>query len=328
MIIRLILPCGSGPWVRVWTNKRSAVLKFIKSHPRAVLGTLTVLLVAALGIPRACSKKKPPELPQAPRITAKVEKGDIVEKVEEIARLQPRTFVRVKANATGMVSRLLMEEGDTVKAGQLLAVIQPGRPGEAFKPSSVYAPMSGVVIERNVELGDVVTSSLSEYGRGTQICSVARLDNMLAVFSVNEVDILKIKPGMPTWLKTDALPKLSFTGKVYTVSPMAKPPEGGGAYSFGAKVLIDGSHVELRPGMSAVVEIVIAEKRGVMSLPVEAVFDEEGKNFAYKIEGGETRRIELKTGLSDNRRVEILGPLKLGDTVSTVRPSSAIPPRI
>ncbi len=302
---------------------------FLKRHPVA---TLLVLLLLGGGGYFALKKKPVPQLPSAaqgsPTTTAKVEKADITEKISETASLAPLSVVRIKANATGMVSRLLVEEGDKVTQNELLAVIQPGRPGEKYRPSSVLAPLSGIVLERNVEAGDIVTSGLSEFNGGTQLMALAKLDVMQANFEINEVDIAKVKPGMQATLRLEALPEKSFNGTIRSIAPMAKRGDGSNVSSFAAKVLVSGSHPELKPGMSALVEVITDTRKAVLSLPVEAVFDDGGDSAtAYRREGLELKKVTLRTGLYDNHRVEILSGLKEGDTVSTVRPLADMPPR-
>jgi RND family efflux transporter MFP subunit len=226
-----------------------------------------------------------------------------------------------------MVRQLQVLEGDYVKAGQLLAVIQPGRPGEQYKPSPVLAPMSGVVTERNVEEGDIATSGLSDYGSGTQLMVIAKLDAMVASFEINEVDISKVKRGMPAVLRLEASQDARFPGTILSLAPAARPLEGSALNTFPARVLIQGSHPELKPGMSSIVVVEIASRKGVLSLPVDAVFNDKGVMHVYKAEGSGFKKLEVKTGLADNDNVEILSGLKEGDEVSKIRPLDEIPSR-
>ncbi len=301
--------------------------KKIKQHPRiAIAGGLLLLLALLFWGLRS---SPPAQMPEGVTLTAKVEKGDVIEKIEETARLAPLKVVRIKANATGRVNRLAVDEGDTVKQGQLLAVIQPGRPGEQFQPSSVVAPMAGVIIERNVEEGDIVTSGLSEYNAGTQIMAIARLDAMVGRFDVNEVDISRIKVGMPATLRSEAFQGRTFAAKVLAIAPKARPLENSSLTVFSAKVLLEGKNLDLKPGMSAVVSVITGQRHGVLTLPVEAVFEEDGKMSVYKVVFGSALPVKtlVKTGLSDEHKVEILSGVALGTQVSKIRPLKDIPER-
>jgi multidrug efflux pump subunit AcrA (membrane-fusion protein) len=252
--------------------------------------------------------------------TVKVERADIASKVTESGVLEPSIEVKVKANATGTVKGLKAVLGAQVRKGQVLAVIQPGRPGEAYRPSTVLAPRDGVVISRLVEEGDMVTSGLSDYGSGTEILHVADLGTMMVKFQVNEVDISKVHVGQSASVSLDALPEKSYQGKLIQLSPMAQTQQGGSIRVFEAKVEVKNPNGELKPGMSATVEIVSEEHKKVLSLPVEAVFDEEGKQAVYRKRGQELKRVEVQTGLSDDHRVELTKGLEEGAVVSLQRP--------
>jgi HlyD family secretion protein len=253
----------------------------------------------------------------------KADKGDIVTRIVETGRLQARVTVRVKANATGTVIHLNVKPGDVVRAGQVLAVIQPGRPGEQFKPSEVTAPMSGVVIDTNVQEGDTVTSGLSEYSGGTLVMTLAELKDMMVAFAINEVDISRVRLGQRADVSLDALAGQTFTATVYQLSPLAHTPSGSSINAFDAEVRIDGRHESLLPGMSARVELVTQEKKQVLTLPVEAVFTVDGKDVVYVRQGQGMQERQVKTGAADEDRVEIVEGLKEGEEASKVRPVEA-----
>jgi multidrug efflux pump subunit AcrA (membrane-fusion protein) len=257
------------------------------------------------------------------QLWARAEKGNILARISETGHLQAKTTVRVKANATGTVLSLKVKPGDKVRAGDVLAIIQPGRPGEQFKPSEVTAPMSGVVIDTNVQEGDTVTSGLSEYSGGTLIMTLADLKEMLVALSINEVDISSVRLGQRAEVSLDALGGRTFTASVWQLSPLAHVPSGSAINAFDAAVRILGTHDVLLPGMSARVDLVIQEKTGVLTLPVEAVFVDGDKNLVYlkTAKGMEEKQVSI--GASDNDRVEITGGLAEGEEVSKVRPAEA-----
>ena len=251
---------------------------------------------------------------------ATVDRGDILNKVVENGKLQPFLQVHVKANATGALIKLFVDEGTTVKKGQKLAVIQPGRPGERYQTSLVLSPMDGVVIEKKVEVGDTVTSGLSEYSGGSDIMIVADLASMLVQVQINEVDIHKLKAKQHATVKLDALPDKSFPAKIHRISPVAKTPSGSNINVFDVQVRVDGAHEELRPGMSALVEIITESSKNAVRVPVETVFDDNGQPVVYVVKDKVTEKKSVKVGLSDNDFIEIKEGLAPGDKVSRVRP--------
>lgn len=252
--------------------------------------------------------------------TVKVTKGDVISRVTESGILDSVSQVKIKANATGRVKKLNVDLGARVKAGQVLAVIQPGRPGEAYRPSTVISPMKGVVIYKGVEEGDIVTSGLSEYNGGTHFLTVADLGTMMVQFQVNEVDMPKIHLGQQATVSLDALPGKTYKGLVQRLSPMAQVQAGGSIRVFDTRVQISGSNGELMPGMSATVVIVTDERLKVLTLPVETVFSEEGVSVVYRRKAGKLERVVVKTGISDNQKVEIVSGLGENNEISKQRP--------
>jgi HlyD family secretion protein len=150
---------------------------------------------------------------------------------------------------------------------------------------------------------------------------------MVASFEINEVDIAKVKKGMSAALRLEAVPGSKFPGKILALSPAARPLPGSSLNTFSAKIIIDGSHPELKPGMSSIVVVEIASKKGVLSLPVDAVFNDKGVMHVYLAKGSGFEQKEVKVGISDNDNVEIVEGLKEGDEVSKLRPLDQIPAR-
>src|SRR5260221_10569326 len=83
---------------------------------------------------------------------------------------------------------------------------------EKFQGSNVIAPMDGVVLTKNVEIGESITSGVSSFNAGTVLFSIADVSKMIVKAGVNEVDIGKIHVGMPGKVTLDAYPKTGFAG--------------------------------------------------------------------------------------------------------------------
>ncbi|MBP7334160.1 MAG: efflux RND transporter periplasmic adaptor subunit, partial [Candidatus Cloacimonas sp.] len=89
------------------------------------------------------------------------------------------------------------------------------------KVTRVYATASGVVIERNINEGEMVQSSLTSYGEGTVIMKIADLNKMIVKSNINEVDISKFKLNQKAEISLDALPYEHYEGKVVKIAPQA-----------------------------------------------------------------------------------------------------------
>ncbi|HYI13025.1 MAG TPA: efflux RND transporter periplasmic adaptor subunit [Thermoanaerobaculia bacterium] len=221
-----------------------------------------------------------------------------------------------------------------------------GQSAKDFRGSNVVAPMDGVVLTKDVEIGESITSGVSSFNAGTVLFSVADTSKMIVKAGVNEVDIGKIRVGMPVKVTLDAYPKVSFQGKIDRIAPAVRIDEK--VRVFDVEIRLDAQGKELRSGMTANIEVVGEKKSKVLSVPVESVFkrDDEEIVFVKKAvdlkafaEAGEKKKDDksgkedkdawkqffdkrvVVTGLADNARVEIVSGLKLGEEVALEDPT-------
>ena len=145
----------------------------------------------------------------------------------------------------------------------------------------VTSPMAGVIIARNTELGETVTSGVSSFNAGTVIYTVADLDSLLIKVNLNEVDIAKVHVGQPVRVTLDAYPQKIFDGKVRFVAPAAKIVDK--IKVFEVEVALDQLDPSFRTGMSANVEILGERRDDALSIPLEALQRREGKTVVYRM---------------------------------------------
>ena len=208
----------------------------------------------------------------------------------------------------------VLEQGATTRASQP----NPGNgaaTNEALADMIIDSPVSGIVLSRDVDEGSSVIPLSSAYG-GTSILTLADVSLMHFEGDVDESDVGKIREGMPAKIFVDAFPDTSFQGVLTRIAPLGVKTEGVVNFKVEAKVL--GDTRPLKTGMSADVQLVLDERKGVLTLPEGAFAYEGDKTFAEKVDpsapGGKART-EVKTGLSDGIKTEILEGLKEGDKV-------------
>ena len=220
-----------------------------------------------------------------------------------------------------------------------------GQSPEKFQGSNVVAPMDGVVLTKNVEIGESITSGVSSFNAGTVLFTVADVSKMIVKAGVNEVDIGKIRVGMPVKVTLDAYPKISFQGRIDRIAPAVRIDDK--VRVFDVEVRLDAQGRELRSGMTANIEVIGEQedegphRAGGVGLPArrrrDRLREEEGRS-----EGRRSRREETEegrqeddkdawkkffekravvTGLADNARVEILNGLKAGEEVALEDPT-------
>jgi HlyD family secretion protein len=212
-----------------------------------------------------------------------------------------------------------------------------------FQGSNVIAPMDGIVLTKNVEIGESITSGVSSFNAGTVLFSVADVSKMIVKAGVNEVDIGKIKVGMPVKVTLDAYSKVSFAGRIDRIAPAVRIDDK--VRVFDVEIRLDAQGRELRSGMTANIEVNGERKDKVLTVPVESVFQRDGVELVFvkkkldpntvptkdvKKEGQTPDKdgwkkffdkLTIVTGLSDNSKVEIVKGLKVGEEVALEDPT-------
>jgi HlyD family secretion protein len=179
--------------------------------------------------------------------------------------------------------------------------------------SLIKSPISGIVLSQNVFQGDPVVP-LTNFQPGTELCSLADMGSLLFKGTVDEIDVGKIMDGLAAEIQIGALPDTKIAGRVDRIFPKAK--KEGNATLFDIWIQIgDPAGTTLRAGFSATASIKIRERTGVLILPERLVLFEDGKKYVEVPEGETTKKVEIRTGLSDGLNIEILDGLKEGDKV-------------
>ncbi|NIM49238.1 MAG: efflux RND transporter periplasmic adaptor subunit [Gemmatimonadales bacterium] len=139
----------------------------------------------------------------------------------------------------------------------------------SFEDTDVRAPIRGVIIEKAVEVGTVISSATREVGGGTVLLRMANLDTVQVRSLVDETDIGKIRAEMDVTITVDAYPNQPFQGQVLKIEPQATVQQN--VTMFAVLVRIPNRQGLLRPGMSAEAEVHVGERRGVLAIPNAAL---------------------------------------------------------
>lgn len=172
--------------------------------------------------------------------------------------------------------------------------------------TEITCPISGVVADRKINLGEVV-------GPGTIICTVVDLRTVWVDAEVYETDLARLRMGMPVEVEVKAYPEKTFRGKVIFISSLLDQARRT------AKVRTEVSNPgeELRPGMLAEVRLITGERPRVVLIPESAILDDVGRKLVYVQEGDAFHERDVKTGVSIGGKTEIMEGLKPGETVVT-----------
>jgi HlyD family secretion protein len=191
------------------------------------------------------------------------------------------------------------------------------RDEEDLRNSTIVSPMDGLVLSRDVEVGDAVSSILVLGSQATLVMTLGDVSEVYVKGKVDEADISRVYLGQPARITVESLKGKKFEGKVTKISPMGV--EKDNVTTFEVRVSIRNPSGELKANMSANAEIIQEEKHNVLLVPEAAVvYDKDRKTFLEvpdaKAENGR-RRVSAQLGISNGVKAELVSGLKEGDQV-------------
>ena len=188
---------------------------------------------------------------------------------------------------------------------------------EQLSYTTIVAPMDGVILSRDVEIGDAVSSILVLGSTATLVMTEGDVNEVYVDGKVDEADIAHVYMGQPARIKVESFRDRTFNGKVTKISPMGV--EKDNVTTFEVRVSINNPGGELKALMTANAEILLDEHKGVLTVPENAVTYDNQKNASVEIpdksEKEGTRKATVQVGLSNGSVTEITGGLKEGDAV-------------
>jgi macrolide-specific efflux system membrane fusion protein len=242
-------------------------------------------------------------------------RGDIARTIACTGTIEPRNRLEIKPSISGRVERILVREGDRVRSGQIVAwmsseeraaLIDAARAQgqdsvkyweDTYKPIPLITPISGTVIVRSVEPGQSVTSA-------TVVLVVS--DRLIIRAAVDETDIGRVARGQRARVTLDAYPDVSEQGSVSHISYESTIVNNVTTYVV--EIVPGRVPAVFRSGMTADVLIVESEQKDVLLVPHSAV-ERDGEKKWVTLQDpatGRQQRREVKTGLADGERIQIL----------------------
>ena len=211
---------------------------------------------------------------------------------------------------------------DTAKLKQAKAQVMQSQASlkqleEQLGYTTIVAPMDGVILSRDVEIGDAVSSILVLGSTATLVMTEGDTTEVYVQGKVDEADIAHVYMGQPARIKVESFRDRLFNGKVTKIAPMGV--EKDNVTTFEVRVSINNPGGELKANMTANAEILLDEHKGVLTVPESAVMYDGQKNALVEIpdksqkEG--KRKVPVKIGLSNGSVTEVMSGLKEGQQV-------------
>jgi HlyD family secretion protein len=211
---------------------------------------------------------------------------------------------------------------DTAKLHQAQAQVQQSEASlkqlqEQLSYTTITSPMDGVILSRDVELGDAVSSILVMGSTATLVMTIGDTTQVYVQGKVDESDIGKVYMGQPARIKVESFKDKTFIGKVTKIAPLGV--EKDNVTTFEVRVSIDNPGGQLKANMTANAEILLDEHKGVLTIPEQAVIYDKDRNAAVEVPDSKQkkgrRKVDIKAGISNGTRTEVLSGLNAGETV-------------
>jgi len=260
---------------------------------------------------------------QGPVTALRAEEGDQVregevlvqlDKAEISLRAQQAQVALEQARSTYERTRALFErqlvsqeEFDAARHPFESARVVLEEAGLNLDYADIQAPISGTVMQRAVELGDLVRAN-------QEVFAVADLDPLLARIHVPEKRMHQIRQGQEARIAIDAFPEQVFTSSVRMINPGVDPQSG----TVKVTLEIPSQGGLLKPGMFATVRLITEEHPRALIIPKKALILETDEDDVFALLEGKARRTRVELGFADGERVEVLSGLEAGMQVITV----------
>lgn len=251
-------------------------------------------------------------------------RGSIQNVISTTGVVEPENRLEVKPSISGRIEEMLVQEGDEVKAGDVVAIMSSTERAalldaakmqgeekvkywsEVYRSSSIVTPIDGRVIVREVEPGQTITTS--------EVVVVVS-DHLIVQANVDEVDIGGVKKGQRAKITLDAYPDISVDATVTHISYESTTESGVTMYKV--DILPDEVPEAFRSGMSANVEIISQQVENALLLPFSAV-TQGPRGYVVMVQDpstGEGFSQKVEVGLSDDENMEIVSGLSDEDVV-------------
>ncbi len=183
--------------------------------------------------------------------------------------------------------------------------------------STIESPIDGIVLSRDVEIGDAVSSILVLGSSATLVMTLGDTSEVYVKGKVDESDIGKVYLGQPARIKVESFKDKTFTGKVTKISPMGV--EKDNVTTFEVRVSINNPEGVLKAMMTANAEIILEEHKNVLQIPEGSILYDKDKKASVEIPDPKAkdgkRKLAVSIGISNGAKTELLQGLKEGDQV-------------
>lgn len=242
--------------------------------------------------------------------TTEAVEGQIKDYIEVNGDVVTRTKVDTFPDTAGKLADLYVEVGDRVRKDQVIAEVDPSKPGMQFSASPVKAPISGTITSLPVQVGSTVSQQMT-------VAQISKMDDLEVRVHVAERFISKMAVGLPAEFSFDAYPDRNFNGRVREISPVVDPV----SRTLELKISISNGAEVLKAGMFGEVRIITDEKSNIVKIPAECLVRRFGEESVFVVKRAEeedmavAERRKVNSGIEIDQKLEIRSGLEPGEEV-------------
>lgn len=304
-------------------------MKRITKHSVWIMGLALLVMLGLAGYTRYKKMLLRSDLSDFIR---EVSRGDLKLDLQESGDLVSRDTVDVFPPGKGFIVELNKKEGEYVDKNEKIMMFKGGERIDStqYVPVPIIAPRSGLLtrcIDRYGRTDEEVREGKRVDGAGSCVTRIVDMNTLAVNLQVSEIDIFKLKRGMPVAITFTAIPGEKFSGKIDVIAPMAESKTsnwgGSGSKVFRVVINLDKPSQKLRVGMSAVVTADLQAKKNVIKAPIETLFQDGLNYYVYRQKSGyDADKLQVYPGLRSETEVELAGPVKPGDKLFTSLPET------
>ena len=264
-----------------------------------------------------------------------VEEGSVVSQGALLAEIDSRELEAQLASAAANleVAKRAAERSQQLRDQQINTIAEYERDQAAYAASrsthdqlktrlgyaTVRAPVSGVILDKRIETGDIVSPQ-------TRLFTIGDVSTLVVRVPVSELDVMGLRTGDAVDVTLDALPGQTVQGRIRRVFPAADTV----TRLVPVEVALSGAPArQVRPGFLARVNIALDARNSVLMVPAGALLQDPNGSVVYLVQGGKATRRTVRRGITFQGRVEIVEGIAAGDTVivagnNGVREGSAV----
>ena len=190
---------------------------------------------------------------------------------------------------------------------------------KSLEDMTLRAPKDGLVVLKEIWKGTGMgkVQEGDQVWPGYPILEIPDLSSMEVKVYLNEVDVGKVKPGLEAMVSLDSFPDRIFKGKVERVASIGTKKDWDAKIkTFETIVSLNDTDARMKPGMTCMVDIIIEKIPDVISVPIESVFEREGKTIVYAMGSRSPKRKEVALGKRNSTHIIVTQGLSAGEKIA------------